>query len=76
MDEKPNKDIAITGILALIWFTAVAVVLTTREDIPVYLLGIATLFFLMLVPSMKELVRGFERRRRSIDDSKRPSADD
>jgi hypothetical protein len=76
VDEKPNKDIAITGILALIWFTAVAVVLTTREDIPVYLLGIATLFFLMLVPSMKELVRGFERRRRSIDDSKRPSADD
>jgi hypothetical protein len=76
VDEKPNKDIAITGILALIWFTAVAVVLTTREDIPVYLLGIATLFFLILVPSMKELVRGFERRRRSIDDSKRPSADD
>jgi hypothetical protein len=76
VDEKPHKDMAITGILAFIWFTAVAVVLTTREDIPVYLLGIATLFFLMLVPSMKELVRGFERRRRNSDDSRRPSADD
>jgi hypothetical protein len=76
VDEKPHKDIAITGILAFIWFIAVAVVLTTREDIPVYLLGIATLFFLMLVPSMKELVRGFERRRRNNDDNSRPTTDD
>ena len=76
MDDKPHKDIAITAILAIIWFAAVAVVLTTRDDIPVYLLGIATLFFLMLVPSMKELVRGFERRRRDGEDSKRPAVDD
>jgi hypothetical protein len=75
VDEKPHKDIAITGILALIWFAAVAVVLATRDDIPVYVLGIATVFFLMLVPTMKELVRSFERRRKSGNDGKDRSTD-
>lgn len=75
MDEKPHKDIAITGILAFIWFAAVAMVLATRSDIPVFVLGIATVFFLMLVPSMKELVRSFERRRKSGSDGNDPSGD-
>jgi hypothetical protein len=75
VDEKPHKDIAITGILALIWFAAVAVVLATRDDIPVYVLGIATVFFLMLVPTMKELVRSFERRRKSGNDGNDRSTD-
>lgn len=76
MDEKPHKDIAITVILAFIWFAAVAIVLTTREDIPVYVLGIATVFFLMLVPSMKELVRSFERRRGDNGDGESPTIDE
>jgi hypothetical protein len=75
VDEKPHKDIVITGILAFIWFAAVAVVLSTRDDLPADVPGIATVFFLMLGPSMKELVRGFERRRNSDRDGNDNSAD-
>jgi len=59
---EPQKDRAITWILASIWFGAVLVVLVTWDDAPIYLLAIGTLFFLMLVPSMKELVRSVENR--------------
>lgn len=50
----------VTVILAAIWFAAVAVVIKSREDIPAHLLGIGTLFFLLLVPSMKELIRNVD----------------
>lgn len=76
MDEKPHKDIAITAILAFIWFAAVAIVFTTRDDIPAYLLGVATVFFLMLVPSMKELVRSIERRREGEQSGNKRSGDE
>ena len=76
MDEKPHKDIAVTAILAFIWFAALAVVVTTRDDIPVYVLGIATVFFLMLVPSMKELVRSIDRRRQGGHDGNDSSGDE
>ena len=61
MSDKSQKDRAVAWILAAIWFGAIAIVIATRDDIPLHLLGIATLFFLMLVPSMKELVRNVER---------------
>lgn len=62
MTAEPQKDRAITWILASIWFGAVLLALVTWDDAPVYLLAIGTLFFLMLVPSMKELVRSVESR--------------
>jgi hypothetical protein len=62
VNEKSPGDIGITGILAFIWFVAVAGTLAVRDNIPVYLLGIATVFFLMLLPTMKELVTSLERR--------------
>jgi len=61
VNDKSQKDRAVAWILASIWFGAVAIVIATRDDIPLYLLAIATLFFLMLVPSMKELVRNVEK---------------
>ncbi|MDH4048991.1 MAG: hypothetical protein OEW68_12640 [Gammaproteobacteria bacterium] len=71
MNDKPRKDRAVTVILALIWFGAVALILLLRDDISLYLLGIGTLFFLLLVPSMKELIRNadnfFSNRRHSDD---------
>ncbi|MCI0516815.1 MAG: hypothetical protein L0Y45_03175 [Woeseiaceae bacterium] len=62
MTTEPQRDRAITWILASIWFGAVLMVLITWDDAPIYLLAIGTLFFLMLVPSMKELVRNVEKR--------------
>lgn len=47
----------VTVILAIIWFGAVAVVAVARDDFPVRLLAIGTVFFVLLVPAMKELVR-------------------
>jgi hypothetical protein len=61
VNHRPRRDAAITVILACIWFGAVAIIRIVRDDIPIYLLGVATLFFLMLVPSMKELVKTLER---------------
>jgi hypothetical protein len=55
-----QKDRAVSWILATIWFGAVLLVMVIRDDVPVYLLAIGTLFFLMLLPSMRELVRNVE----------------
>jgi hypothetical protein len=60
VDKESRKDVVVTAILAAIWFGAVAIIVSTRNDIPLYLLGIGTLFFLMLVPSMKEIVRNVD----------------
>ncbi len=60
MTVNPQKDRAVSWILATIWFGAVLIVMILRDDVPVYLLAIGTLFFLMLLPSMRELVRNVE----------------
>lgn len=60
MTTNPQKDRAVSWILATIWFGAVLLVMVIRDDVPVYLLAIGTLFFLMLLPSMRELVRNVE----------------
>ena len=57
-----RQERTVTAILASIWFAAVVMVVRSREEVPLYLLGIATVFFLMLIPSMKELVKSVERR--------------
>lgn len=57
MNDKPRRDMAVTAILAAIWFGAVALIAITRDDIPLRLLAIGTVFFVLLIPAMKELVR-------------------
>lgn len=54
-------DRIITVILALIWLTAVLLVYRSSAEIPVSMLAIATIFFVMLVPAMKELVKVIDR---------------
>jgi hypothetical protein len=61
VNDKPRTDRIVTAILGMIWFGAVAVVAGTRDDIPLHLLAIGTVFFVMLVPAMKELVRNVDR---------------
>jgi hypothetical protein len=74
--EAPRKDFAITIILACIWFGAVGLVLKTRDDISFYVLAVATLFFIMLVPAMKELIRSADRYSGKHRDTDQVAGDD
>lgn len=59
-ENRPRRR-AISWVFALIWAVAVIFIAKLRDDIPTYMLLIATLFFFMLVPSMNDLVRDYEK---------------
>lgn len=48
-------------VFAAIWLIGITIIVSSGSDIPVYMLIVATLFFLMLVPSMVELVQDYDR---------------
>jgi len=65
--EEPNPrerfhDRLISLLLATIWFVAALFVWQSDTGIPASMLLIGTIFFLMLVPAMKELVKIIDRR--------------
>jgi len=53
---------AISLLLAAIWIVAALVVHQLDTEIPTSMLIIGTVFFIMLVPAMKELVKIIDRR--------------
>ena len=55
-------DRVISLVLAGIWVVAVLLVHRRNTGIPTYMLVVATVFFIMLVPAMKELVKVIDRR--------------
>jgi hypothetical protein len=64
--EEPSArerfhDRVISVLLAAIWMLGATFVWQSNADIPVSMLAIATVFFLMLVPAMKELVKILDR---------------
>jgi hypothetical protein len=65
--EEPNPrerfhDRVISLLLTTIWFVAALFVWQSDTGIPASMLLIGTIFFLMLVPAMKELVKIIDRR--------------
>lgn len=60
-EEKRENDWAISWILAAIWLGGLILVRTSRTDIPLKMLVIATVFFIVLIPAMKEIARGLDR---------------
>ena len=58
-------DRVISILLAAIWIVAVLMVRQSNPEIPTRMLLIGTVFFIMLVPAMKELVKVIDRRVRS-----------
>ena len=65
--REPNPrerfhDRLISLLLATIWFVAALFVWESDTGIPTSMLLIGTVFFLMLVPAMKELVKIIDRR--------------
>ena len=55
-------DRMITMVLAAIWIVAALFVRKSDAEIPASMLLIGTVFFIMLMPAMKELVKIIDRR--------------
>ena len=63
MQEKPQekRDWRISAILLAVWVIALFVIVGDRDDIPLSMIGMATVFFIVLIPAMNDLVRSIER---------------
>lgn len=55
-------EIGITVVLIVIWAAGLAYVSARRPEIPRSMLLIGTIFFIVLIPAMKDLVRTIEKR--------------
>jgi len=56
-----KKDGAISWILAAIWLGGLILVRNLHEDIPFTMLLIGTVFFILLIPAIKEITRNLDR---------------
>ncbi len=61
VDDTRSNDRAISWLLASIWLGGLILIRNIREDIPLTMLVIGTVFFLVLIPAMKEIARNLER---------------
>ena len=66
MAKKPQEvtkksDAAISWILAAMWLGGLILVRILHEDIPLTMLLIGTVFFILLIPAMKEITRNLDR---------------
>lgn len=57
-----KRDWRISAILLAVWFGTLAFFFLDSDRFPLSMLALATLFFIMLVPAMNDLVRSIERR--------------
>lgn len=60
-DNSERRDWRISVILIAIWAVGMTLLSAGRDDIPLSMLAIATVFFVFLVPAMNDLVRSIER---------------
>jgi hypothetical protein len=66
MTPEPEKttrgnDGVVSWILVVIWLGGLVLVRIFREDIPLTMLVIGTVFFVVLIPAMKEITRTLDR---------------
>ena len=60
--EAPRKrDWRISAVLLAIWLAALVVINQGDSQIPLSMLGIGTVFFVMLIPAMNDLVSSIDR---------------
>jgi hypothetical protein len=57
-----KRDWRVSAVLLAVWIVALVIVVGRRDDIPLSMIGLATLFFILLIPSMNDLVRSLEKR--------------
>ena len=62
-ESRPEKrDWKISAILLAVWIVALIFIAGKRDDIPLSMIAMATVFFVILIPAMNDLVRSIERR--------------
>ena len=60
--EEPRKrDWRISAVLLAIWLAALVVMSRGESHIPLSMLAIGTVFFVMLIPAMNDLVSSIDR---------------
>ena len=59
--SREKRDWRISAILAAVWIISIVIVLRSGIEIPGSMLLVATIFFVLLIPSMNDLVRNIER---------------
>lgn len=60
-DNPAKRDWRISVVLLAIWLAAVAFVTSGDSDIPPSMLAIGTVFFVILIPAMNDLVSSIDR---------------
>lgn len=62
-DSLPGRrDWRISATLLAVWAVALVFLAGRRQDIPLAMVAMATVFFILLIPSMNDLVRSIEER--------------
>jgi hypothetical protein len=60
-DSGNKRDWRVSVTLGAVWLVALVFVGNSDFDIPVSMLAVATIFFVLLIPAMNDLVRSMER---------------
>ena len=57
-----KRDWRVSAVLLGVWVVALVIIDGRRDDIPLSMIAMATLFFIILIPAMNDLVRSLEKR--------------
>jgi hypothetical protein len=60
-ESEQKRDWRISATLAAVWIVALIIINGSSIDIPASMLVIATVFFVLLIPAMNDLVQSIER---------------
>ena len=60
--QTEKRDWKISATLLSVWLVALYFIAVERDDIPLSMIGMATIFFIILIPAMNDLVRSIEKR--------------
>ena len=61
-DAPEKRDWRVSAVLLAVWVVALLIIGGRRDDIPLSMIAMATLFFVILIPAMNDLVRSLEKR--------------
>lgn len=61
-DKSDKRDWRISATLLAVWIVALVFISGRQDDIPLSMIAMATVFFVILIPSMNDLVRSIEKR--------------
>lgn len=60
--QTEKRDWKISATLLAVWLVALYFIAGKRDDTPLSMIGMATIFFIILIPAMNDLVHSIEKR--------------